>query len=77
LGEFNRRHRLGIVRGSSAGFWMINRNCRAPDISFIPKGRLESLGFKPSARSFFPGAPDLAIEILSPSNTREEIDRAD
>ena len=74
LAEYNRQHRLGVVRGSSAGFWMRNRNCRAPDISFIPKARLEQLDFRPNARRFFPGAPDLAVEILSPSNTRAEID---
>jgi Uma2 family endonuclease len=53
---------------------MCNRNCRAPDLSFIPKERLQSLGFSPSARKFFPGAPDLAVEILSPSSTLAEID---
>ena len=74
LAQFNRQHRLGVVRGSSAGFWMRNRNCRAPDISFIPKARLQALGFSPSSRQFFPGAPDLAIEILSPNNTRAETD---
>ncbi len=74
LYHFNCMHRLGLVRGSSAGFWMFNRNCRAPDISFIPKARLDSLGFKPSARRFFPGAPDLAVEVLSPNTTRAEID---
>lgn len=74
LAHFNRQHRLGIVRGSDIGFWMQNRNCRAPDISFIPKARLEALAFKPTSRRFFPGAPDLAVEILSPNNTRAEID---
>ena len=74
MSDFNRKHRLGAVRGSSAGYWMFNRNCRAPDISFIPKARLESLGFKPMSKKFFPGAPDLAVEILSPNNTRQEID---
>jgi Uma2 family endonuclease len=52
---------------------MLNRNCRAPDISLIPKARLDRLGFKPSSRQFFPAAPDLAIEVLSPNNTRDEI----
>lgn len=75
LYSFNLTHRLGAVRGSSAGYWMVNRNCRAPDISFIPRARLESLNFKTSAKKFFPGAPDLAVEILSPDNTRSEIDR--
>jgi Uma2 family endonuclease len=74
LREFNRQHRLGVVRGSSAGYWMNNRNCRAPDISFVPKARLDALGFSPNSRRFFPGAPDLAVENLSPNNTRAEID---
>ena len=74
LESFNRTHKLGVVLGSSAGFWMSNRNCRAPDISFIPRIRLLNLGIKPHAKKFFPGAPDLAVEILSPNNTRAEID---
>lgn len=71
---FNRTHRLGAVLDSSAGFWMFNRNCRAPDVSFVPKTRLVALGFKPNERRFFPGAPDLAVEVLSENNTRAEID---
>ena len=74
LEAFNRQHRLGGVFGSNLGCWMHNRNCRAPDISFLPKERLRRLGFTPSTRKFLPGAPDLAVEILSPSNTRAEID---
>src|SRR6266567_99268 len=74
LANFNRTHRLGAVLGSNLGCWMNNRNCRAPDISFIPKARLQRLGFRPSTRKFLPGAPDLAVEIVSPSNTRTEID---
>lgn len=73
MSDFNRKNRLGVVRGSSAGYWMFNRNCRAPDISFLPKARLENLGFKPNSKKFFPGASDLAVEILSPNNTRTEI----
>jgi Uma2 family endonuclease len=71
LANFNRTHRLGAVLGSNLGCWMQNRNCRAPDIS---KARLQQLGFKPSTRKFLPGAPDLVVEIVSPSNTRHEID---
>ena len=74
LEAFNRQHKLGVVLGSNAGCWMKNRNCRAPDISFIPKERLIRLGFKFSTRKFFPEAPDLAVEVLSASNTRGEID---
>ena len=74
LNNFVNLARLGVVMGSSAGFWMHNRNCRAPDISFIPVARLQRLDFKPTSRKFFPAAPDLAVEILSRSNTRAEID---
>jgi Uma2 family endonuclease len=74
LVEFNREHRLGTVLDASTGFWMFNRNCRAPDISFVTRARMTALGFGPKEKRFFPGAPDLAIEILSPNNTRAEID---
>jgi Uma2 family endonuclease len=75
LCNFASEHRLGAVLDSSTGFWMHNRNCRAPDVSFVHKSRLTALGFKPNERRFFPGAPDLAVEILSPNNTRVEIDQ--
>jgi Uma2 family endonuclease len=74
LSNFVQSKRLGAVLDSSTGFWMKNRNCRAPDISFITKQRLKSLGFKRSTRTFFPGAPNLAVEILSLNNTRRDID---
>jgi Uma2 family endonuclease len=74
LGTFVMARRLGAVWDSSTGFWMHNRNCRAPDVSFITKERLRALGFKSTDRTFIPGAPDLAVEILSPNNTRAEID---
>jgi Uma2 family endonuclease len=64
-------HKLGAVWDSSTGFWMRNRNCRAPDVSFVSKARLK--GFRRSARQFFPGAPDLAVEVLAPSNTPSEL----
>jgi Uma2 family endonuclease len=36
---------------------------------------LVRLGFKPDTKVFFPGAPDLAIEILSPGNSRAEMEK--
>jgi Uma2 family endonuclease len=74
LVNFVAEHRLGAVLDSSTGFWMHNHNCRAPDISYVPKERLLALGFGPNEQRFFPGAPDLAVEILSPNNTRAEMD---
>jgi Uma2 family endonuclease len=74
IANFANQHKLGAVLDSNTGFWMFNRNCRAPDVSFVSKSRLVALGFKPKEKRFFPGAPDLAIEVLSSSNTRAEID---
>jgi Uma2 family endonuclease len=71
LNNFVRARKLGVVLDSSTGFWMHNRNCRAPDVSFIAKARLRGLKRPPVA--FFEGAPDLAIEVLAPSNTPAEI----
>jgi Uma2 family endonuclease len=67
-------NQLGAVWDSSTGFWMLTRNCRAPEISFVSKERLVRMGFKRSTRKFFPAAPDLAVEVLSPNYTRAEID---
>jgi Uma2 family endonuclease len=71
LSAFARARKLGAVLDSSTGFWMQNRNCRAPDISFIAKARLREWKRPPAA--FFQGAPDLAVEVLAPSNTKAEI----
>ena len=72
LKAFADRHHLGAVWDSSTGFWMKNRNCRAPDISFVSKARLK--GLRRSSPAFFQGAPDLAIEVLSPSTSRRDLD---
>ena len=74
LRPFVKTNRLGAVLDSSTGFWMKNQNCRAPDISFVSRARLKALGFKRSTRTFFPEAPDLAVEVLSPNTARREID---
>lgn len=54
----------GYLAGSQAGFRMASGNVRSPDVSFTCKERVP--GGRPT-RGFFEGAPDLAIEILSPS----------
>lgn len=42
----------------------------APDVSFISAARLPSKGLP---EGYFPGAPDLAIEIVSPGDLDEEV----
>ena len=62
----------GFVAGSQAGFRMTTGNIRSPDVSFTRKERLP--GGKP-AKSFEGMAPDLAIEIISPSELPDEMAR--
>jgi Uma2 family endonuclease len=42
---------------------------RGPDIAYVSQKRL--LGYRPEG--FFMGAPDLAVEVISPSNTMSDI----
>jgi Uma2 family endonuclease len=73
LGGYVRLHKLGAMFDSSTAFKMKSGNKRSPDISFMAKERLQGLDDIPDG--FLEGAPDLAVEILSPSNTVEEIDK--
>jgi len=63
--------KLGIILDSSTAFTMQNGNKRSPDISFVSKEKLQGLEELPDG--FLDGAPDLAIEVLSPNNTIAEI----
>ncbi len=64
---------LGVILDSSTAFTMKNGNKRSPDISFVSKEKL--IGLEELPEGFLEGAPDLAIEVLSPSNTIAEIDQ--
>ncbi|MGL5083457.1 MAG: Uma2 family endonuclease [Microcoleaceae cyanobacterium] len=64
--------KLGALFDSSTAFKMKNGNKRSPDIAFFAKERLQGITELPSG--FLEGAPDLAVEVLSPGNTVEEID---
>ncbi len=66
-----RQNRLGVVCNSSTVFALKSGNKRSPDVSFVAKKRLK--GLKRLPKCYFQGAPDLAVEILSPNNTIEEI----
>jgi Uma2 family endonuclease len=71
LRDYTKRHRLGKVFGSSAGFILKSDTVREPDISFVRNARLESL----RRRGFANGAPDLAVEIISPSDSIRQLMR--
>ena len=64
--------KLGVILDSSTAFKMKNSNKRSPDIAFFAKERLQGMAVLPSG--YLEGAPDLAVEVLSPGNTVEEIE---
>jgi Uma2 family endonuclease len=69
LGAYVDDHNLGHVTGEAAGYQISEENVYAPDVGYIAKTRLATL----PAKSFIPKPPHLAVEVLSPSNTRAEI----
>ena len=65
-------HGLGEVYGSNRAFVTgpeSPASSRLPDVSFVSSERLRPDLFG----GLFDGAPDLAVEVLSPSNTEREI----
>jgi Uma2 family endonuclease len=44
---------------------------RAPDLAFIRRERIPVAGIP---RGFWPGAPDLAVEVISPGDTYTEVE---
>lgn len=63
--------KLGIVLGADGMFRLIPGLVRIPDVSFISRDRLPD--GKPPRTAFVEIAPDLAVEVLSPSNTDREM----
>lgn len=72
LSNYVNPRQLGIVCGAETGF-ILARNpdtVRAPDVAFISQERLPPEG-EPTGFATF--APDLAVEVVSPSDRYEEI----
>jgi Uma2 family endonuclease len=65
-------HGLGLVLGAETGFKIASDpdTVLAPDMAFIRKERVASVGIP---RGYFPGPPDLAAEVVSPADSRAEV----
>ena len=73
VGNYVYPNRLGKVYGSNRGYVTgpdSPATSRMPDVSFVSNARL---GQPDVAGMLYDGAPDLAVEILSESNTPAEI----
>ncbi|HEV2292508.1 MAG TPA: Uma2 family endonuclease [Tepidisphaeraceae bacterium] len=66
-------HELGEVFAAETGFRLRSNpdTVRGADVAFISKARIPKDG--PPA-GFWPGAPDLAVEVVSPGDTLEEVE---
>ena len=65
IGNHVESEQLGLYFGAETGFHLSEDpdTVRAPDAAFIKAGRPPI-----PARGFYPGAPDLAVEVLSPDD---------
>ena len=71
LSEFVDEHELGFVLSSETGFTIENDPdlVRAPDASFVRKERIGDA----LPRTYIKGVPDLAVEVVSPGDSRREV----
>jgi Uma2 family endonuclease len=67
-----RAHHLGVVYAAETGFTLASNPdmVRAPDVAFIRRERVEEVG---DVEGYWPGAPDLAVEVISPSDTYADV----
>lgn len=71
LGNYVSEHLLGVVTGAETGFH-IHRDpdtVRAPDVAFVRAQRVPAT----QPTGYFPGPPDLAVEVLSPGDRASEL----
>lgn len=68
IGTHARNRRLGKVYAAETGFVLARDpdTVLAPDVAFVQRDRLPPK----DSPGFFPGAPDLAVEVLSPDDSR-------
>lgn len=68
LYQFVRRNELGVVVGGGCGFHVGHDpdTVLAPDAAFIREARIPESGLP---EGFWPGAPDLAVEIVAPDES--------
>ena len=74
LTVFVKEHDLGIVTTAETGFKVSTDpdTVLAPDVGFVAKARLPA--DLSTLVGFFPGAPDLAVEVVSPNDTYHEVE---
>jgi Uma2 family endonuclease len=64
---------LGAVFGAETGFKIASDpdTVRAPDVAFVRRERIPEGGLP---KGYWPGPPDLAVEVISPGDTYGEVE---
>jgi len=72
LGMHVRQTGVGVTLAAETGFLLASDpdTVRAPDAAFVSKERAEKVG---RTAKYWPGAPDLAVEVVSPSDSYHEV----
>jgi Uma2 family endonuclease len=73
LGNHVDEHDLGAVFGADGLFRLMPGLVRLPDVAFVPWENIP--GEEVTDQPIAPDVPDLAVEVVSRSNTRAEINR--
>ncbi len=65
---------LGVVFAAETGFLLASNpdTVRAPDVAFVTRERVDRAG---EFEGFWPGAPDLAVEVMSPGDSHTEVEK--
>ena len=65
-------NRLGSVYAAETGFRLASDpdTVRAPDAAFVSQARLDAVG---AVAGYWPGAPDLVVEVVSPGDRFGEV----
>ena len=71
LGSYVWSKKLGRLLDGQSGFRMASGDVLSPDVSFISTARSPDLRVR---GSFYEGAPDLAVEFLSPSESKKHVE---
>lgn len=71
LGIHINKHKLGTMTAAETGYRLGDNTVIAPDIAFIRADRVP----KDPVEGYLSLAPDLAVEVMSPSNNASEMSR--
>ena len=73
MGRIVDANRLGEIYIADTGFVLATdtEHVRVPDVAFVRRERAEAVGDAPG---FFPGPPDIAVEVISLSDRYTDVD---